>query len=82
MKVSMDGLRQSLASDVGRLKREVECVLDSSCYDYNQDLINAMNKVISGSNILLCVYDDDNEGDMSDLSGSDYPVTYIDEDEY
>lgn len=67
MEVSMDGLRKSLSRDVERLKVLVE---DAAKISYEgSDLIGAMNQVIQDSNILNCVYnnDDDSFTDLSDV---------------
>lgn len=71
MKISMDGFRQSLTNDVGALKDIVTAVVDGDFNELYQkeDLINAMNQVISMSNALNCVYFKDNPDftNMSDL---------------
>jgi hypothetical protein len=72
MKVSMDGLRKSLAGEVIELKQLVEAVLADEFYE-NKDLQDAMNDVVCSVNCLACTYDDENElfndlGDEIDIN--------------
>lgn len=68
MKVSMNGLRQSLSDDVGELRDIIQAVISDECYDKG-DLINAVNQVIRDSNVMNCVYmkDDPDFTDMSEV---------------
>ena len=59
MKVSMNGLRRNLSSDVQALREQVEAVINGDWYD-GEDLRDAMNDVIRDSNVLNCVYNKDN----------------------
>lgn len=69
MKFAMDGFRSHLSADVNYLKEMVEAVLNGDHY-YKDDLRDAMNDVISHTNVLNCVYstDDTNFTDMSGLT--------------
>jgi hypothetical protein len=68
MNVSMNGLRMNLSRDVDKLREMVLLVLqDNEWYD-KEELIDAMNDVICDSNVLNCVYtEDDNFKNMSDV---------------
>lgn len=67
-KVSMNGLRRILSRDVETLRDIVQEVVSGDCYD-RDDLVEAMNQVITGSNVLNCVYygDDPDFKDMGDV---------------
>jgi len=71
MKVCMNGFRGSLTRDVNSLKHMIETIIDKTFHEYydNDELVDAMNQVISGSNILNCIHnkDDDDFADMSDV---------------
>ena len=60
MEVSMDGLRKGLCGNVQNLRDIVERVTVDDYFD-NDELIEAMNDVIRDSNVLNCVYSDDNK---------------------
>lgn len=66
MKFSMNGFRRQLSADCETLKREVETILTGDHWD-KQDLIDAVNQVITKSNVLNCVYHD-GDSDFSDIS--------------
>lgn len=68
MKVSMNGLRRNLSSDVQTLRDQVEAVLKGDWCDWD-DLRDAMNDVIRTSNVLNCVYQkgDPDFTDMGDV---------------
>ena len=74
MKVSMNGLRRNLSGDVNRLKDMVSSVLSGDAYD-EEDLKEAMNEVITQSNVLNCVYHDGDD-DFSDMG--DVEVAHLD----
>lgn len=65
---SMNGFRRQLSSDVDSLKKIVEEALTGQFYE-DEDLVNAMNEVITHSNVVNCVYDIESPEfiDMSDL---------------
>lgn len=65
MKVSMNGLRRNLSSDVQALREQVEAVINGDWYD-GEDLRDAMNDVIRDSNVLNCVYNK-NDPDFIDM---------------
>lgn len=68
MKFSMNGFRRSLSAEVDRLRQEVERVVMGAGYD-EEELAEAMNAVVTASNVINCVYQDgdDNFSDISDL---------------
>ncbi len=68
MKFSMNGFRRQLSNDVATLSEIITTVLNSDYYD-DEDLIEAMNQVITHSNVVNCAYnnDDPDFSDMSDL---------------
>jgi hypothetical protein len=68
MEVSMDGLRKSLSRDISYLKSLVIAAANMQLRD-KDELFEAMNQVIQDSNILNCVYnnDDDSFTDLSDV---------------
>jgi len=65
VKVSMNGLRRNLSSDVQALREQVEAVINGDWYD-GEDLRDAMNDVIRDSNVLNCVYNK-NDPDFIDM---------------
>ena len=65
MKVSMDGLRSNLSSDIEKLREVAEAILKDEWFD-KEDFEDAMNDVITASNVLNCIYDNDNES-FSDM---------------
>ena len=65
MKVSMDGLRSNLSSDIEKLREVAEAILKDEWFD-KEDFEDAMNDVITSSNVLNCIYDNDNES-FSDM---------------
>jgi hypothetical protein len=66
MKFSMNGFRKQLSSDVTALRDIVRAVVDGDHYD-KQDLIDAVNNIITHSNVVNCVYHKD-DPDFSDIS--------------
>ena len=68
MRFSMDGFRRQLNGDVSELKTIVEAVVNDEWYD-KEDLVTALNGVITHSNVINCVFDEENEdfNDISDL---------------
>lgn len=68
MKFSMNGFRRQLSGDVSNLRDMVENVAFGDWFD-REDLINAMNQVITHSNVINCVYckDDPDFSDLSDI---------------
>jgi len=68
MKFSMNGFRKQLSNDVDELREMVKNVLNDDYID-KDDLVEAMNDVITHSNVINCVYDDDdpNFSDISDI---------------
>jgi len=68
MQVSMNGLRRNLSSDISELRELVLSVISGEHYD-QEDLEEAMNNVIRDSNVLNCVFHNDDKDftDMSDV---------------
>ena len=66
MKFSMNGFRKNLSGDAATLRDIVESVVNGDYYD-NQDLIDAMNQIITHSNVINCVFQKD-DPDFSDIS--------------
>ncbi len=66
--VSMNGLRRSLSGDIKQLREIIEDVINDDFFE-KDDLIEAMNQVITDSNVLNCVFkaDDPNFSDISDV---------------
>lgn len=56
MKFSMNGFRRGLSDDAQSLRDVAECILNDGL-DYNRDdLVEAVNRIITQSNVLNCVY--------------------------
>lgn len=69
MKVSFDGLRQNLMSDVKELKETIQ-ELESTLTGFEFECLSEkFDLVAQGANILMCIYDDNVEGDCNNLSG-------------
>ena len=68
MRFSMNGFRSQLSNSVEELAESVRCVVDGEYYE-NEDLVGLMNQVITHSNVINCVYDDENPDfkEMSDV---------------
>tara|TARA_R110001583_G_scaffold34551_2_gene115897 strand:+ start:3053 stop:3280 length:228 start_codon:yes stop_codon:yes gene_type:complete len=69
MKFSMDGFRDQLSNDTRALKEIVGAVIRGEHYD-EKDLVEAVNEVITKSNVLNCVYQEGDPlfNDMSEVS--------------
>jgi hypothetical protein len=76
----MDGLRANLSREVKELRDIVEAVLSEGEYFDEEDLLDAMNDVIRTTNVLCCVYDDENTEDMNDI-GDRFGVDLIEVDD-
>lgn len=66
MKFSMNGFRKGLSWDIQTLRDVVWRAANGKAFDPDE-LIDAANAVISHSNVINCVYDD-NDPEFSDLS--------------
>ena len=77
MKISMNGLRRNMSGNVESLRDAVQAVVSGGHYD-KQELVEAMNQVISASNILNCCYDE-NDPDFADMG--DIQVDFIEDDD-
>ncbi len=74
---SMNGFRHQLNGDVKELRAIAQAVIAGDEYDPD-DFRRVVNDVITHSNVINCVYEEDNQSfsDMSDLE-----VAHLDEDE-
>lgn len=54
MKFSMNGFRRSLSNDVSALRNVAQDIVDGSHWD-EEDLIDAVNTLITHSNVINCV---------------------------
>ena len=68
MKFSMNGFRRQLSEDCENLKQVVEQQMAGALFD-EQDLIDAVNQIITHSNVINCVFDKERPEctDMSDI---------------
>lgn len=68
MKFSMNGYRRQLSGDIKTLRDIISNVVNDEHFD-ERELIDAVNAVISHSNIINCVYntDDPDFVDMGDV---------------
>lgn len=66
MKFSMNGFRKQLSNDVTELRDLVSGVINEEYYD-KDDLIDSVNKLITQSNVINCVYQKD-DPDFTDIS--------------
>jgi len=73
MKFSMNGFRRNLSNDVRELRDIVAAINNNQFYD-KEDLVNAMNDVITHSNVVNCVY---NPGDADFKDMSEIEVEHI-----
>lgn len=64
----MNGFRKGLSEDVDELRQLVEKVVKGDFFD-EEELVDAMNKVVTSSNVINCVFveGDKNFTDLSDL---------------
>ena len=74
MKFSMNGFRRNLSGDVKSLRDIVEAIINDEYWE-KEDLIVAANQIITHSNVVNCVYDN-NDSDFTDMS--DVEVEHID----
>ncbi|MFB2704267.1 hypothetical protein [Marinobacter shengliensis] len=58
MKFSMNGFRRQLSEDVENLRDMVRDSMNGEFFD-REDLVEAMNNVITHSNVINCVYQKD-----------------------
>ena len=68
MKFSMNGFRRQLSNDCQQLKEIALSIISGDLYEHD-DLIDAVNQLITHSNVINCVsiVGDANFSDMSDL---------------
>jgi hypothetical protein len=67
MKFSMNGFRRQLSGSCNQLKDIAQRILNDDFYD-DEDLVEAVNEIITHSNVLNCVYLDSDEN-FTDMSG-------------
>ena len=77
MKISMNGFRKNLSSEVDKLKRLVIDAANMQLHD-KDELYNSMNQVICYVNTLNCIYDD-KDPDFKDMSDLEIKQIEIDE---
>lgn len=68
MKLSMNGFRRNISGDVQTLRDVTQAIISDHYWD-KEDLVDAVNQIICHSNVLNCIYHDDDPDftDMSDL---------------
>lgn len=68
MQFSMNGFRHQLSNDVKSLRDVVELIKNGETYD-EEELFEAVNQVITHSNVVNCVYSNDDPlfTDMSSI---------------
>jgi hypothetical protein len=69
MKFSMNGFRAQLSRDTESMKDIVQDIINDNFYE-KEDLVEAMNEIITHSNIINCVYYSD-DPDFTDMSGTE-----------
>lgn len=65
MKFSMNGFRHELSSDVRELRDLVQSIVEDDYWE-KEDLISAVNNVITHSNVVNCV-SAENDPDFSEM---------------
>ena len=63
-------------SDVSKLRDAVFDAIDDMEPHYRDDIVDALNDVITNENVLMCFYDDSQEDDFNDL-GDIPPIEHI-----
>jgi hypothetical protein len=68
MKFSMDGFRKQLSGDVKELRDSIEKIINDEYYE-KDDLVEDINRIITHSNVINCVYESENElfNDITDI---------------
>lgn len=68
MKFSMNGARRQLSNDAEALRDIARDIINGNFYE-KEDLVEAVNKIITHSNVINCVYskDDPDFTEMSDI---------------
>lgn len=68
MKFSMNGFRRNLSNNVESLREIVSAIILDKDYE-KEELAEAMNEIITASNVINCVYseDDPNFTDMGNI---------------
>jgi hypothetical protein len=68
MKFSMNGFRHQLSRDIAELRDLVKDAIKMELHD-SEELVDAMNRVITHSNVVNCVYikDDPDFTDMNEV---------------
>lgn len=76
VKFSMNGFRRQLSRDVDDLKDLVRDAMNMELHD-KEELIDAMNRVITHSNVVNCVFQ---PGDPDFVDMSDLEIEHLDGD--
>lgn len=76
MKFSMNGFRRQLGGDVENLRDIARDVMNEEWFD-RDDFVEAINQIITHSNVINCVYQNDDPDfvDMSDLEVGHLEIT-------
>lgn len=76
MKFSMNGFRRQLSGDIEALRDIARDAMNGELYD-KEDFVEAINQVITHSNVLNCVYQqhDPDFVEMSDLEIDHLEIT-------
>lgn len=77
MNFSMNGFRRQLSSDTEHLRNIVNNIVNDQYYD-KDDLIDTMNKLVTHSNVVNCVFHS-GDPDFADLS--DMEIEHIEQEE-
>lgn len=73
MKFSMNGFRRQLSGDIETLRDITKDAMNGEFYD-KEDLVEAINQIITHSNVLNCVYQ---KGDPEFIDMSDLEVEHL-----
>ncbi|WP_417500758.1 hypothetical protein [Marinobacter sp.] len=76
MKFSMNGFRRQLSGDAENLRDIARDVMNEEWFD-REDFVEAINQIITHSNVINCVYQNDDPDfvDMSDLEVGHLEIT-------
>ena len=69
MKFSMNGFRRNFSEDVELLREIVSAVINDNDYD-KEELVDSLNQVITHSNVINCIYDNENP-DFNNMSDTE-----------
>jgi len=82
MKANFDGMRRNATHNMNDLANELKIFIESddelADSGYMQAIVEAFNKAAHSVDVFNCIYDDDVDGDINDLSDALH-VTRLDE---